>query len=251
MNVLIVEDEKITADALEEMLRGVAPDCRVVAKLGSVSQTVQWLLTHSVDLIFLDIQLSDGVCFSVFEQVRVQTPVIFTTAYDQYALKAFQLNSVSYLLKPYGEKDLRNALSKFQAMRQSFIPDFQLLISFLQEPRDIYKKRFLVQAGLKFLSVATDQIAYVYSLEKSTFLCMFSGKSYSVDYTLDNLEQQLPPDVFFRINRKFILNIHSIVKMTSYSRSRLKIELQPALPQTLEAIVSIDRSQAFRHWLNR
>lgn len=250
MNILIIEDEPITADALESMLHDIAPQCRVVGKVGSIKNAVQWLLTNTADLIFMDIQLSDGLCFSIAEQVPITAPVVFTTAYDQYALKAFRLNSVDYLLKPYDHTALQNALVKFQTVKHHYTVNHQQLLSDFVTPQQPFKKRFLVQAGLKLLSVDIDQVAYFYSMEKSTYLCTFAGKTYALETTLDRLEMELDATQFFRINRKFILNIQSIVKMIPYSKSRLKIELKPALSDNLEAIVSIDRSVAFKRWLN-
>ncbi len=251
MNILIIEDEKITAEALESMLHDVAPYCTVVGKTGSINESVQWLLSHSADLIFMDIQLSDGLCFSIAEQVPITAPIIFTTAYNEFALKAFRLNSVDYVLKPYDEAAIRTALLKYQTLKQHFTVDHQQLMTDMMAQKSTFKKRFLVQAGVKLLSIEVEKAAYFYSLEKSTYLCTFSGKSYAIESTLDTLETELDTTQFFRINRKYILNIQSIVKMIPYSRSRLKMELNPPLTGNLEAIVSIDRSFAFKRWLNQ
>lgn len=250
MNILIIEDEAITADALESMLREVAPQCTVVGKVGSIRQAVQWLLTNTPDLIFMDIQLSDGLSFSIAEQVTVTAPVIFTTAYDQFALQAFRLNSVDYLLKPYDEAALRQALFKFQTVKQHYEVNHRQLKTDYEHPRPSLRQRFLVQVGTKLLSVDVEQVAYAYALEKCTYLCTFARKTYDLETTLDRLELELDPTRFFRINRKFIVNIRAIVKMLPYSKSRWKLDLQPPLFEQLEAIVSIDRSVAFKRWLN-
>lgn len=250
MNILIIEDESITANDLEAKLLEMLPQSRVVGKLDGIQTAVQWLLTNTADLIFMDIQLSDGLCFGIAEQVPINTPVIFTTAYDQYALKAFQLNSVDYLLKPYDDTALRNALVKYQSVKQHYAVNFKQLMSDMNLTSTMLKKRFLVHAGMKLLSVDVDQVAYFYALEKCTYLCTFTSKTYALEMALDKLEAELDAAQFFRINRKFILNIQSIVHVIPYSKSRLKMTLNPPLPSSMEAIVSIDRSLAFKRWLN-
>jgi len=250
MNVLIVEDEILAAEKLEQMLSEVNPSIRILAKTGSIKESVKWLMNHTADLIFLDIQLSDGISFSIFEQVAVSTPVIFTTAYDQYAIKAFQLNSIAYLLKPIRKSDLAESLRKYQTLKSAFSIDFDLLMANIQGREPDYKKRFLIQIGEKIRKIEITEIAYFYVLEKGIYLKTYQGNSYPVDLTLDRLETMLNPERFFRINRKYIVNMDSIANMVAYSRGRIKLELKPKADEEFEAIVSVDRSADFKKWLN-
>jgi two-component system response regulator LytT len=250
MNVLIIEDEAFAAEKLEQMLTEINPAVKVLAKLGSINESVKWLLNNTCDLIFLDIQLSDGISFSIFEQVSVNTPIIFTTAYDQYAIKAFQLNSISYLLKPIRTKELEDSLQKYQSLKSAFSIDFEMLLANIQGREPEYKKRFLIQIGEKIRKVEINDVAYFYVLDKSVYLKTFQGNSYPVDYTLEKLESIINPEKFFRINRKYIVGIDAISSMVAYSRSRVKLELKPQPDEKQDTIVSIDRSADFKKWLN-
>ncbi|MDP3451321.1 MAG: LytTR family DNA-binding domain-containing protein [Bacteroidales bacterium] len=250
MNVLIIEDEVVAADKLEQMLKDADPSIRVLAKLGSIKESVQWLMHNSAELIFLDIQLSDGISFSIFEQVTVNTPVIFTTAYDQYAVKAFKLNSISYLLKPIRESDLKESLGKYQTLKIAFGIDFNSLLSQIQGREPEYKKRFLIQTGNRIKKVESSEIAYCFVADKGVYLRTFEGETLVVDYTLDKLQELLNPVLFFRINRKYMVNIESISNMVAYSRSRVKLELKPKADTQEDTIVSIDRSAEFKKWMN-
>lgn len=250
MNVLIIEDESFAADKLERMLKEVDPSITILAKLGSIKESAKWLIQNTADLIFLDIQLSDGISFSIFEQVTINTPVIFTTAYDEYAVKAFQLNSIAYLLKPIRKTDLAESLQKYRSLKSAFSIDFDLLLASIQGKGPDYKKRFLIQIGEKIRKVEITEIAYFYVMEKSAYIRTFEGNSYSVEYTLDKLENLINPEKFFRINRKYIVNIDSITNMIAYSRSRIKLELKPKAEDESETIVSIDRAVDFKKWMN-
>ncbi len=250
MNVLIIEDEKFAAEKLEDMLHEIDPKIKILAKLGSITESTKWLLQNTADLIFLDIQLSDGISFSIFEQVSVNTPVILTTAYDQYAIRAFQLNSIAYLLKPIRISDLTESLNKFQSLKSAFNIDFDSLLSIIQGKEPSFKKRFLIQIGEKIRKVEVTEIAYFYSLGKGIYLSTFEGKSYPVEFTLDKLETLVNPESFFRINRKFLVNMESISKMVAYSRGRVKLELKPKPEDDFDTIVSIDRSGDFKKWLS-
>jgi two-component system, LytTR family, response regulator LytT len=250
MNVLIIEDEIFAAEKLDSMLHEIDPKIKVLAKLGSITESVKWFMQNSADLIFLDIQLSDGISFSIFEQVTVNTPVIFTTAYDQYAIKAFQLNSIAYLLKPIRTTELTEALKKYDSLKSAFHIDFETLLTNIQGKEPDYKKRFLIQIGEKICKVEIAETAYFYVLDKNVFLRTFEGKSYPVEYTLDKLESRVNPESFFRINRKFLVNMESISKMVAYSRGRVKLELKPKPEYEFDTIVSIERSSDFKRWLN-
>jgi len=250
MKVLIIEDESLAAGKLEKMLLEIDPSITVIGKLVSIKESVRWLMQNSADIIFLDIQLSDGISFSIFEQVAVNTPVIFTTAYDQYAVRAFQLNSISYLLKPIRKSDLAESLNKYRSLKAVFSIDFESLMAQLQGKEPGFKKRFMIQMGEKIRKIEVPEIAWFYVLGKSVWLRTFQGNSYPVEFSLDRLEAILDPAVFFRINRGYLVSIDSISNMTAWSRGRIKLELKPKSDNELDTIVSIDRSAAFRKWLN-
>lgn len=250
MNVLIVEDESLAADKLEKMLTDIDASIKVMGKTGSITESARWLMQHTPDLIFLDIQLSDGISFSIFEQVAVNTPVIFTTAYDQYAIKAFQLNSIAYLLKPIRQSDLVESLRKYQTLKSAFSIDFEDLLATIQGREPEYKKRFLIQIGEKIKRVDVDDVAYFFALEKGVYLRNNQGNTYPIEFTLDKLENIINPAVFFRINRKYIVHMDAIKHMVAWSRSRVKLELNPKADDEMETIVSIDRAGEFKKWLN-
>ncbi len=250
MNILIVEDEGLAAEKLERMLKEIDPANNILAKCGSIKESVKWLLEHTADLIFLDIQLSDGISFSIFDQVPVNTPVIFTTAYDQYAIRAFQLNSIAYLLKPIRKSDLVESLRKYQTLKSAFSIDFDALVANLQGRNPEYKKRFMIQIGEKIRKIEVTEVAYFYVLEKGIYLKTFLGNSYPVEFTLDKMETMLNPGTFFRINRKYLVNMDAISNMVAYSRGRIKLELKPKADDEFDTIVSVDRSADFKKWLN-
>lgn len=249
--VLIIEDEKPAAEYLAYQLKQLDRDIEVLAMLTTVRESVEWLSLNKADLVFMDIHLADGNCFSIFGQVDVKTPVIFTTAYDQYAIRAFKVNSIDYLLKPIMEDDLSASLEKFRQLRASGPGDISMISevirSFTKKPE--FQQRFMVYAGEKIRSVKVNDIAYFYITEKDVFLCTADGRNYGMDYSLDKIESLVDPDLFFRINRKFIINIEAIESMFNLSGSRIKITLRPHSPE--EAIVSFHRISAFKKWLNR
>ncbi|WP_420582601.1 LytR/AlgR family response regulator transcription factor [Reichenbachiella sp.] len=250
--VIIVEDEPLAAQKLSRQLKNVDPDIEILATLGSVSATVDFLSSDSVDLVFLDIHLGDDLSFSIFEKVQVSAPVIFTTAYDEYAIKAFKVNSIDYLLKPVNKTDLKQALTKYYEQRQSLQTpvDYQLLIQTLQSgTSESYQSRFLVYKGDKVKSVEVEAIAYFFAEGKYVYLVDKGGQEFLIDYTLDKLKECLNPQHFFRINRQFVIHIQSIQEMTTYTKGRLKIDLNP--PAKKDAIVSIERASTFKNWLNK
>lgn len=251
MKVLIIEDEAIAAERLEEMLREIDLESEILAKIGSVKESVQWLSNHEADLIFLDIQLSDGISFSIFEQVKIATPIIFTTAYDQYAIEAFQLNSIAYLLKPIKKRELEESLQKYKTMRKVFSVDVEKLLSAFSNQGKEYKERFLIRIGDIMKKIDTSEIAYFLAEDKSVYLVTFEDKKLPVDYSLDALEEELDPNQFFRIHRSLIVNIEAIENMLAWTRSRVKLELDPNPGKNLDTVVSTSRSQDFKDWLNR
>ena len=250
MQILIIEDEKIAADKLERQLLQLYPNYKVVGKIDSVKKAREWLRKQQADLIFLDIHLSDGLSFSIFDDLEITTPIIFTTAYDAYALQAFKLNSIDYLLKPINKGDLELAIKKFEKFRPKNNPQHvQQLIDILQGKKQQYQERFMVHSGEKIKSIAIEQAAYFFAEGKYVFLVTQKNEQYIIDFTLDKLIHKLNPSDYFRINRKFIIHIDAIKQMFPYSKGRLKIELSPLAEQ--EVIVSIERSADFKQWLNQ
>ncbi|MCD4791907.1 MAG: LytTR family DNA-binding domain-containing protein [Bacteroidales bacterium] len=250
MNVLIIEDEKIAANNLEKMLHQIDKKIFIQKKIDSIESAVKWLLNNETDLIFLDIHLADGLCFKIFEQTEIKTPIIFTTAYDQYAIRAFKVNSIDYLLKPIEIQELEQSIEKFKELNQkqkTNLIDYNSLIEILSKKVE-YQERFIVRYAQKIKSIKTTDIAYFFIDAENVFLCTKDNNNYPIDYSLDKLENILNPKDFFRINRQFIVNISSIENMYPLSKSRIKIELNPK--HGIETIVSYNRMSDFRKWLN-
>lgn len=250
IKVLIIEDEALAAERLEKVLHQVAPDIEVIGRLGSVKESVQWLMQNQADLIFLDIQLSDGLSFSIFDNLNISTPIIFTTAYDQYAIKAFKVNSISYLLKPVRKEELSEALNKYRSLQVHKPIDFENLLAAIKGTKE-FRKRFLIQIGEKFRKIETSDIAYFYACEKSVFLKTLEGNCCPSDYSLDALEEMLDPQEFFRINRRYLISMKCIKSMLAWSRSRIKVTVQPAADDEMDTVVSIDRAGQFKDWMNK
>jgi two-component system, LytTR family, response regulator LytT len=251
MNAIIIEDEHLAAERLEGLLRELDPSIHVAAQLQSIEASVQWLKSHTPELIFLDIQLSDGLSFEIFDEIQVEAPIIFTTAYDEYALKAFKLNSVDYLLKPIRQEELHAALEKFRKRLTPQPIDIAALLRSLHGNSTPVKRRFLIQFGDRIKHVETHDVAYFFALDKTVFLVTKQGQKYPINLTLDRIEETVDPQSFFRINRKMIISFGSIRQMVPFTRSRIKIELQPAEPVEVEAIVSVERTASFKQWLDQ
>jgi DNA-binding LytR/AlgR family response regulator len=215
-----------------------------------VKESVRWLSRHQPDLIFMDIRLSDGLCFSIFDRVQVHSPIIFTTAYDQYAIEAFKVNSIGYLLKPVKTTDLEKSLQKFRDIKSVFTVDFDKLMAAFSHESPPYKERFLIRIGDVLKKVETNDCAYFFAKDKAVYLVLFNGKKLPIDDSLDALEQQLNPHQFFRINRGVIVNLNAIEEMTAWSRSRVKLVLQPKTHKETDTLVSTSRSAEFKSWLD-
>jgi len=250
LNILIVEDETLAASRLSGQLNKVCTDCHILKITTSIKESVRWLSKHQPDLIFMDIQLSDGLCFSIFDRTEVNSPIIFTTAYDQYAIEAFKVHSIGYLLKPIKTTDLEKCLRKFRDLKSVFTVDIDKLMAAFSHDSPSYKERFLIRIGDVLKKVETDDCAYFFAKDKAVYLVSFKGKKLPIDDSLDSLEQQLNPNQFFRINRSLIVNLDSIDEMTAWSRSRVKLELQPKTLKEVDTLVSTSRSADFKSWLD-
>lgn len=253
MRVLIIEDERPAAKRLTKLVKNIRPNMEVVEVLDSVESAVGWLETYKKpDLIFMDVQLADGISFEIFGQTKVESPIIFTTAYDAYALQAFKVNSLDYLLKPIDPAELEKAILQYDQYNQNQQANvdnsaMELILNTLTKKE--YKERFLVKVGQQLSYLKVTDIAYFYSDDGLIFACQQNGKRHNLDYSLDQLVDVLCPDDFFRINRKIITNLQAIRKIHTYFNSRLKLELSPNTE--LETIVSRDRVSDFKKWLDK
>jgi two-component system response regulator LytT len=247
MKTVIIEDEDLAAERLTRMIKETESSAEIIATISSVKSAVKWFAEHGMpDLAFMDINLADGSSFEIFRKFNVTCPVIFVTAFDQYAIDAFKVNSIDYILKPVKKEDLKNALEKYKRM-QPVTADMNKIFSELMGNRKEFQKRIIIRFGENIKMVEVKDVAYFYTEDKINYLCTFQGLRYPVDFNLDELEDLIDPSEFFRINRQFIVNIASIEKMLAWSKSRVKLILKPA--SELETIVSTDRSPHFKEWL--
>jgi two-component system, LytTR family, response regulator len=259
MNILIVEDEELAVKKLQKTLAAVAPDANVVAITDSIKSTVEWLEENtSPDLILMDIELSDGQSFEIFSRIQLKSAVIFTTSYDEYALKAFKVNSIDYLLKPVQKEDLEAALKKFHEMKTMYNQgssgkdmNVESLINELRnklQPKE-YRKRFLVKNAQKLVSIEVEEIAYFFSDGRLNFFKTYDNKKYVVDYTMDELEEMLNPERYFRISRSFYIAVDSVDQIHDYFGNRLLLHLKPEVDK--EAIVSREKVSDFKKWMGK
>jgi two-component system, LytTR family, response regulator len=254
MKVIIVEDEVPAAEKLERYLHKYDPGLEVLGKFDSVRTSVDWLSSYQdqIDLIFMDIQLIDGLSFNIFQQVQVKKPVIFTTAFNEFALDAFKVNGIDYLMKPITFTDLSASLKKFENLKLQFNappPDSLKLQQVLSETRTKdYKSRFMVKLGEHIRSITTDQISLFYAEGRDVFLLTTQNRKFIIDYTLEALEDILEPKLFFRLNRTFILNINAIKDVIVYSNSRLRIIVHQEFDK--EIIVSREKVGEFKEWFD-
>lgn len=252
MKVLIVEDESMAAKRLTNLLLKLEPDIEILDQLDSVKTAVKWLSNNQADLLFFDIQLADGLSFEILNQVNIQTPIIFTTAFDEYAIKAFKVNSIDYLLKPIDPVELKHALEKFhQNFRQPETqqPNMAMLEQAMKMLTKQYKERFVVKIGEHIHTIPVSDTAYFFSQDKATFLVTQEKKRYIIDYTLEEVEGLIDPQDFFRINRKYLVSMRAVKDIVSYTNSRLRIILHQS--DEMDAIVSRERVQDFKKWLDR
>jgi DNA-binding LytR/AlgR family response regulator len=250
MKVVIVEDEKPAARRLHRMLNELGLEPLVM--LHSVEEAVNWFYKNEhPDLLFLDIQLSDGLSFEIFEEIEVKSAIIFTTAYDEYALKAFKLNSIDYLLKPIDSDELANAVNKYKKSYSKTTHigfDIEQIKNLIMPLQKDYKKRFTIKIGQHLKMISIESIECFYSENKAIHIHTIDNRSYLIEDTLEQLEEKLQPEIFYRVSRKYFVNIHAIKDIISYSNSRLKIILQSY--KEFEIIVSRERVKDFKKWIN-
>jgi len=256
MKVLIVEDESMAAKRLVALLEKINPGIEILAKLDSVKRTVSWINDNpSPDLLFFDIQLADGLSFEILEQVEVKAPIIFTTAFDEYAVQAFKVNSIDYLLKPIDPKDLEQALEKYESRYKTNSSqsaagvDMMMIQQAMQMLTKQYKERFVVKIGEHIHTIPTVNTAYFFSQEKATFLQTKEKNRYIIDYTVEQVEQLVDPNKFFRINRKYLVSLEAVKDIITYSNSRLRLILIHS--DETDAVVSREKVQDFKKWLDR
>ncbi|TDE16847.1 LytR/AlgR family response regulator transcription factor [Dyadobacter psychrotolerans] len=250
MKILIIEDENLAAKRLITLVKQQLPACEIYGNLDTVTSATDWLKNNpEPDLIFLDIQLADGISFEIFEKIKVNSPIIFCTAYDQYAIKAFKLNSIDYLLKPVDPEELERALNKFQSGRKQPSVTLDQIKHLLQPIPKTFKNRFLVKVGERIQTIDKQEIAFFFSEDKVTFLQTRLGKKFIIDYTLDEVEGMLDPEHFFRLNRKYISAISAIKEVFTYSNSRLKIHLENCADNDI--LISRERMGPFKNWLGQ
>jgi DNA-binding LytR/AlgR family response regulator len=250
MNCLIIEDEKVAAERLGKLISQIDSSIEILSVIQSVKKSVEWLQANpQPDLIFMDIQLADGLSFEIFEQTIVESPVIFTTAYDEYALKAFKVNSIDYLLKPIDSGELKSAIDKFKEKHQPVQVSPQIFENILHNLTHKHKSKFVIKVGEHLKVFVTDEVQCFYSMEKATFLQNLQGRDYAISYSLDQLEELLDPAKFFRISRKYIVAFKSIKDIISYSNSRLLLRLETN--NSDDIVISRERVSEFKEWLEK
>lgn len=256
LKVLIIEDEIPAQRLLKETLQEITFKTEVVGCLNSIKSAVNWFQNNPhPEIVLLDIQLSDGLSFEIFKQVTIESMIIFTTAYDEYAIQAFKVNSLDYLLKPIEKYELQTAFEKYQQYNNQFIKeknssiDFSEIASLIKNEKPEYRKRFLIQSNESFFYLTIEEIALFYSNQGVTYALTFEKREYPINFSLENLKEQIHPYKFFKINRQFIVNIDAIKKIYTYFNGKLKLEIKP--PYSEDIVVGKDKAAAFKRWLDR
>ena len=254
MRILIIEDEIPAAKRLENLILECKPYAQILDIIDTVEDALEWFkVNDEPDLIISDIQLADGVSFQIYEELDLECPIIFSTAFDQYAIKAFELNSIDYLLKPYSKNTLQksfNKLEKFLPVQNSSLKELDLNTLINQVSNEnVYKQRFLISKADSLIPISTEDIAYIYTEDKAVMIKTIDNKSFFINYSLDDLEEQLDPTKFFRLNRQFITSVKAISKISQYFNGKLKIELSPV--QEGKVIVSRAKTPVFKNWLEQ
>ncbi|MEM6360787.1 MAG: LytTR family DNA-binding domain-containing protein [Bacteroidota bacterium] len=252
MNILIIEDETLAAEKLENLLKELDASVNILGKLKSIETVTDWFESSGdkPDLIISDIRLLDGLSFEIFKQVDYKGAVIFTTAYDQYAIKAFEVNSIDYLLKPVQKEKLKNSLEKFKSLNSAMESPFpyEELVAMIKGQQQEYKSRFMVRTGNKIVAVPVEKISYFYSQNKLTYIVTHDNKKYPLDQPLEVIDKQLDPKQFFRANRQFIITFESVDEIHPYFKGRVKINLKHQPDE--EIIISAEKSPEFKKWLD-
>lgn len=244
MNIVIIEDEQPAFKRLSKLIQDTTPGAKIVAHIDSIQMSKDWFSANAApDIVFMDIHLADGSAFDLLKQIKIECPIIFTTAYDQYAMEAFKTASIDYLLKPVKKEDLEGALKKLDQLKSIFSEE---KIARMPVPAE-YKRRFLVRFGEHIKTIAVTDIAYFYSENKATFARTFEGRNYPMDNNLDSLENVLDPHDFFRINRQYLISLKAIEEMRTYTKARVIIKLTPAVKE--QPVVSSERAADFKDWL--
>ncbi len=256
IKVVIVEDEIPAQRLLKATLQEIGFETEVIICLNSIKSTVEWFQKNEhPDILLLDIQLSDGVSFDIFKQVKIESMIIFTTAYDEYAIQAFKVNSLDYLLKPIEADELRAAFEKYENYNRPLIEeknsaiDYSHIASLIKNEKQEYRKRFLIQSTEYFFHLPVEEIAFFYSTQGITFAVTFEKREHPLNFSLESLKEQLKPDIFFKINRQIIVNIDSIIKVHSYFSGKLLLETKPAHSE--EIIIGKDKAASFKRWMDR
>lgn len=249
MKVIVIEDERPAAEKLMKAIQKADPSIEVAAVLNSVKTSIVWLQQNPLpELLFMDIDLGDGLSFKIFDKINITSPVIFCTAYDEYWQEAFEHNSIDYLLKPIKQGKLEIALNKYDKLKQHFAASFQQLQQWHRHPADSgYKRRFLVKRGTDYISIKTEDIAYFYAAHK--LVCMVDNRNqkFILDQSLAEIEKQVDPAQFYRVNRKYFVHQNAIKKIKSYPKSKLQLELEPQVSEDI--IISQENVTAFKEWM--
>jgi DNA-binding LytR/AlgR family response regulator len=254
MRILIVEDEELAVEKLKKTVMAVEKNAQITGVTNSITSTVDWLRNNPApDLVLMDVELSDGQSFEIFSQVEVTTPVVFTTSYDEYAIKAFKVNSIDYLLKPVEEEDLKQALDKYRKMTATISPlpiDVTNLVRELQKQLHTgYRTRFLVKQGQRLVSLDVNNIAYFFAEGRLSYAVTWDKHKYVVDFTMEELEAMLDPQQFFRANRAHLIHIKSVNQIHNYFNGKLKLELKPAGPD--DVVISREKANDFKVWMGK
>ena len=244
MNIVIIEDEAPAYKRLSKLIEEVIPGANIIAHHDSIQSAKEWFESHpAADLVFMDIQLADGSAFDLMKLVKIGSPVIFTTAYDQYAIDAFKTSGIDYLLKPVKKEELIFSIQKLEQLRSIFSAPQAVVAGQRQE----YRKRFMIRFGEHIKTISVSEIAYCYSESKATFARSFDGRNYPMDHNLDALENMLDPQEFFRINRQYLINLKAIEEMRTYTKARVIVKLSPPVKE--QPVVSSERAADFKNWL--
>jgi len=246
MKVVIIEDELPAYRRLAKLVEEVLPGVAIVAHLDSVADSRVWFTNHAApDIVFMDVHLADGSAFDLLKLMRIDAPIVFTTAYDQYAIDAFKASSIDYLMKPIKKDELKSAMDKLDEFKKIFNEKSQALEQVLNNPE--YKRRFIIRFGEHIKTLETEEIAYCYSENKGTMARTFEGRNYPMDHNLDALQTMLDPKMFFRLNRQYLINIRSIGEMKTHTKARVIVSLKPAVKE--DPVVSSEKAADFKRWL--